>query len=77
MSISYRPLTNALNRRALDQALPELINDLRRGEIETIVLLMIDIDFFKRINDTYGHLVGDEILKALAGRLKKIPFLIA
>ncbi|MCA1903491.1 MAG: diguanylate cyclase [Cyanobacteria bacterium KgW148] len=68
------PLTNALNRRALDQALPELINDLRRGEIETIVLLMIDIDFFKRINDTYGHLVGDEILKALAGRLKKNSF---
>ncbi len=68
------PLTNALNRRALDQALPELINDLSQKEIESITVLMIDIDHFKKINDTYGHIVGDEILKALVGRLKSSSF---
>lgn len=68
------PLTNALNRRALDQALPQLLNDLKNQEIDSIAILMIDIDHFKKINDTYGHIVGDEILKALAGRLKSSSF---
>lgn len=64
------PLTDALNRRALDQALPQLLNDLQQIEIESLGILMIDIDYFKRINDNYGHVVGDQILQALVGRLK-------
>jgi diguanylate cyclase (GGDEF)-like protein len=64
------PLTNALNRRALDQALPNLLDDLGQQKLETIALLMIDIDHFKQINDKYGHIVGDEVLTALVGRLK-------
>ncbi|MCS6959920.1 MAG: diguanylate cyclase [Pseudanabaenaceae cyanobacterium SKYGB_i_bin29] len=67
-------LTNALNRRALDQALPKLLDDLAQGEIGTVAVLMIDIDHFKQINDNYGHLVGDQILQALVGRLKNNIF---
>ncbi|MFN3360078.1 MAG: diguanylate cyclase [Pseudanabaenaceae cyanobacterium] len=67
-------LTNALNRRALDQALPQLLNDLGQQEITTLAVLLIDIDHFKNINDTYGHLVGDQILQALVGRLKNHIF---
>lgn len=55
------PLTNLLNRRALEE---RLINEhsryLRTGD--SYALLMFDVDRFKSINDTYGHSVGDEVL---------------
>ncbi|WP_373990852.1 diguanylate cyclase [Duganella sp. BuS-21] len=61
-------LTGQMNRRALDQALDQLIVEGdRRGAVFS--LLMLDIDYFKKINDTHGHSVGDQALQAVARRI--------
>jgi diguanylate cyclase (GGDEF)-like protein len=62
-------LTGLCNRRALDQA---LIRELARAERKKhpVCLLMIDIDNFKMINDTYGHQSGDTILVEMGKTLK-------
>jgi len=60
-------LTGVWNRRALTDLLQtELARALRQGE--PLTLVMADADHFKRVNDTFGHLAGDEILKELARR---------
>lgn len=60
-------LTGLLNRRGFENRLHPLLKD----PLSCFCLIMIDIDHFKRVNDTYGHLVGDSILKALANLLKQ------
>ncbi|MBM7868176.1 diguanylate cyclase [Heliobacterium gestii] len=63
------PLTGLYNRRYFDQKMAEELARVDRyGSILT--LIMLDIDHFKRINDNYGHLVGDKVLITMAGRLK-------
>ena len=62
-------LTGLMNRREVNLRGPELINQAKRYT-HTIALLMIDIDHFKQINDTYGHLEGDRVLTELGLRLK-------
>ncbi|MBL1376512.1 GGDEF domain-containing protein [Zobellella iuensis] len=62
-------LTGLANRRHFDQALREALNRVRRHN-GTLALLMLDIDHFKQLNDGFGHLHGDECLKALARILK-------
>ncbi|MBU3004574.1 sensor domain-containing diguanylate cyclase [Paraglaciecola arctica] len=57
-------LTGLMNRREMNLRAPELINQAKRYS-HTIALLMIDIDHFKNINDSYGHLEGDRILEEL------------
>ncbi|MEN9202339.1 MAG: diguanylate cyclase [Thermostichus sp. DG_1_6_bins_120] len=68
------PLTGVLNRRALDQALPHLLKQVgpRFGEARYryLCLLMMDVDHFKQVNDTYGHYIGDCVLQAITGRLQ-------
>ena len=59
----YDPLTGVLSRRALEQELLNLRNNY--------TVAMVDLDHFKRINDKYGHDVGDEVLKMVASLLKK------
>lgn len=59
------PLTNLYNRRFLDQTLPSLI-ETARSEEYIISIVIVDVDFFKKINDTYGHLVGDAVLQRLS-----------
>ncbi|WP_191905909.1 GGDEF domain-containing protein [Nitrincola iocasae] len=58
-------LTGLANRRCLDQALDTEVGRSLRYH-HPIAVLMIDIDHFKRLNDTYGHQLGDECLKEMA-----------
>ena len=59
-------LTGVPNRRAFMARLDEEIGRLRAGTVASSALLMLDIDHFKRVNDTYGHSAGDAVLKHLA-----------
>lgn len=64
------PLTNTYNRRYLENILPMLINNAKRRNGK-IAFLMLDIDYFKKVNDTYGHKAGDTVLKAISDIIKK------
>jgi diguanylate cyclase (GGDEF)-like protein len=68
MAASRDALTNLHNRRYL-ASLVESLGALVNGHREEIAICMIDVDHFKRINDEHGHLVGDEVLRAVAGLL--------
>lgn len=59
------PVTGVNNRAAMDSALIQEINHARRHRTP-LSLIVIDIDKFKQINDTYGHIAGDAILKRVA-----------
>jgi len=56
------PLTRMLNRRALVRALEHCIKDAGR-QAHPLALLLIDVDHFKRVNDTHGHISGDKVLR--------------
>lgn len=63
------PLTETGNRIALEQALKREV-DIARRTLQPLSILMVDIDHFKRVNDSHGHMVGDQALKAVANALK-------
>ncbi len=63
-------LTDLPNRRHLDQRLKDEIERASRYE-HTFALLMIDLDGFKGINDTFGHPIGDSVLKQVAAALRR------
>jgi diguanylate cyclase len=61
-------LTGLLNRWAFDKALGKLVE---KANSMNVCLVMMDIDHFKRVNDSFGHLVGDKVIKYFATLLKK------
>jgi diguanylate cyclase (GGDEF)-like protein/putative nucleotidyltransferase with HDIG domain len=60
------PLTQVLNRGALEETLG---TELSRGS--TFTVMFVDIDHFKSVNDKYGHDIGDNVLKAVSGQLRR------
>ena len=58
-------LTKIYNRIYFNQFYPELKEEVAKSG-DTFTVCMLDIDHFKRVNDTYGHLAGDEVIKAVA-----------
>ncbi len=62
------PLTGLFNRKYLEESVKTIISQVKRTNIP-YGILMADIDFFKMINDTYGHDVGDEAIKIIAQTL--------
>jgi diguanylate cyclase len=64
------PLTTLANRKCFDLAIAHAMGDAAKTG-EPLSLLMTDIDHFKKINDTFGHLTGDQILRRVANALKQ------
>lgn len=68
---SYDFLTKIFNRKTYFE-ISEEIFELSKRQNEPFSILLIDIDHFKRINDTYGHLIGDEVLKFVSSNISKL-----
>jgi len=64
------PMTGLNNRRFLEEYVETLVGNVQRKKTN-LAILMLDLDFFKMVNDTYGHDAGDAVLKALAKVLKQ------
>ncbi|MEY2983771.1 MAG: hypothetical protein RLZZ568_388 [Cyanobacteriota bacterium] len=63
------PLSGALNRTAFSRLFQELVSLTSRRQ-QFLAIALLDIDFFKTINDRYGHNVGDEVIKAVAQTIR-------
>lgn len=66
------PLTNLYNARVISDRIEDAFTKLHEGQIKTLALLMVDIDHFKAVNDTYGHESGNVVLQQVANLLGKI-----
>lgn len=71
--IEFDGLTGIYNRRAAMRQLEKYVQEANSVSGETFCLAIGDIDFFKKVNDQYGHNCGDEVLKMVAGVLSSIP----
>ena len=63
-------LTGLYNRRYLFERLTDLLEEKHRHQVP-FSLVQVDLDWFKSINDSYGHLMGDEVLKAFSSTLRQ------
>jgi diguanylate cyclase len=64
-------LTGVANRKMFENTLTALVNEAT-SKSQPLSLLMIDIDHFKKFNDDHGHLIGDEVLKFVANKIKRM-----
>lgn len=64
------PLTGCANRRVLDECLKAELERARRYD-QVVTVVLLDVDEFKRVNDTHGHIMGDRVLKQLAVILRR------
>ena len=64
------PLTNLFNRRALTELVYPIWN-LGERQKNSMSIMLLDLDWFKRINDEFGHIMGDDVLKHVAQTLKR------
>jgi diguanylate cyclase (GGDEF)-like protein len=69
VSSTTDPLTGLYNRKYLDDYIDKFIAQAKRTQ-STYGILMLDIDYFKMVNDTYGHDIGDKVIQALAEVLR-------
>lgn len=71
------PLTGLLNRRSFNDELNKLNallrteRDKRNSTLKNIGIIMLDVDYFKKINDQFGHSFGDEVLQKIANAIKE------
>jgi len=65
-AVDQDPLTGLANRRAMERFLHQL------GPAQTVVLALVDIDHFKKVNDEHGHRAGDEALREVAGLFERL-----
>ncbi|WP_342472057.1 diguanylate cyclase [Metasolibacillus sp. FSL H7-0170] len=64
-------LTQVYNRKYFESQLKMLIQQYERMK-EVFTIAILDLDYFKKVNDTYGHLVGDEVLRGFAALVKEL-----
>ena len=65
----YDPLTKCFNKKEIEILIEKFLKESLRYN-KPLSILMLDIDFFKKVNDTYGHLAGDFVLKEVADIIK-------
>ncbi|MGN7613439.1 GGDEF domain-containing protein [Magnetococcales bacterium HHB-1] len=71
------PLTNLLNRRSFDETITHILNEYSRQDRSNrqpasgACLAVLDIDHFKRVNDSFGHAIGDEVLILFAQTMRQ------
>ena len=70
-ALQHDPLTGLANRAVFDMHMGQLINLAKRDNLLAAVV-MIDLDHFKTLNDTYGHSAGDEVLIQMARRMERV-----
>ena len=66
------PLTQVYNRRGMYRAFENAFLEYGIDNNKNFTLIICDIDYFKKINDNYGHIAGDEVLKKVASEIKNI-----
>ena len=70
MQATTDTLTGLANRRKITELLKEEIKKLEEDNNNNFNIIMLDIDFFKKVNDNYGHPMGDEVIKKVSNHMQ-------